>query len=72
MSSTNGTSESLDNEDHSERSMSTAILSAKLSNLEVENERLKSANEDLNIQLARNNQFRQTGPDRTASKLFRS
>lgn len=33
---------------------SAAFLSAKLSNLEVENERLKSANEDLNVQLARN------------------
>lgn len=33
---------------------STAFLSAKLSNLEVENERLKCANEDLNVRLARN------------------
>lgn len=33
---------------------STAFLSAKLSNLEIENERLKCANDDLNVQLARN------------------
>nr|XP_039269351.1 rab11 family-interacting protein 4B-like [Styela clava] len=36
------------------QSPSAAMLSAKLSNLEMENERLKNANDDLNVQLARN------------------
>lgn len=36
------------------QSPSAALLSAKLTDLEQENERLKSTNEDLNVQLARN------------------